>query len=147
MPETAPESDNDSPAATLTETAPPRATGAEIAVPLTPESVVMLPVTVKLFPAIEKLADWNSSDWNEVPAVKSFCVEVSDVPWKINWSPALGATPACQLAALDQWLLLPPPTHVSTASKTLSSRFLDPQLAGFVAGILAVGLGTLLPRE
>lgn len=88
--------------ATLAVTAPPKATPAEIAEPLTPESTVTPLVRAKPFPVIEKLLDWNSIDWNDVPAAKSFCVWVCEVPWKTNWSLALGATPPCQLAAFDQ---------------------------------------------
>ena len=134
------ESDNELPAATLTETAPLRATGAEIAVPLTPESVVMLPVTVKLFPAIEKLLDWNSSDWNEVPAVRSFCVAVSAVPWKTNWSPAWGPR-RLPVGGVGPVVVAPAADPRVHGQQDLRLQGLDPQFAGFLlAGILAMDL-------
>ena len=77
-------------------------------------------------PAMEKPAASTSMLWNAVPAARSLSVAVLAAPVNTSSSPACGVVllppETRQLAASDQWLVVPPPTQVQIDKSVLDSK-------------------------
>ena len=120
--EITPETASDADWPTSNCTVPSRAMPAEIDTPLTPDHTMTLWVTAKLFPPTEKLLAKNSTEWNCVPAAKSFCVLGCARADETEIVPGHWCRPPAQFPPVIHLLLAPPPSQTQRDSNCLCSK-------------------------